>query len=212
MNKVKRNSLKSELTYDNTTVLKYNIEYPEIIESNYKIGKDIFNQYNKNNAINLQKYCEIELFEEAKELYNYNKEHNYPIMVYEVFVKYEITYNNQYMISLYSDNYKFTGGAHGNTIRTSQNWDLRYGTRIPLSYFFKNDPSYIIEILKEINIQIQKQIQNGENQYFEDYCELVLQTFNLNNYYIYSQYIEVFFQQYDIAPYSSGIPTFIIYK
>lgn len=212
MNKVKENSLESELKYNETVVLKYNIKYPEIISSNYEVGKNIFNKYNKNNAINIKKYCETILFEEAKKIYDYNKEHNYPIMVYEVIVKYEITYNNEYIISLYIDDYRFTGGAHGNTIRTSQNWDLRYGTKIPLSYFFQNDQSYVIEILKEINVQIQKQIQNGTNQYFENYCELILQTFNLNNYYIHQEYLEVFFQQYDIAPYSSGIPTFILYR
>lgn len=49
-----------------------------------------------------------------------------------------------------------------------------------------------------------------KNKYFENYCELVLETFRLENYYIIPNGIVIYFQQYDIAPYSSGIPIFYI--
>jgi len=67
---------------------------------------------------------------------------------------------------------------------------------------------YIIDILKEINNQIKEQLQAGTNYYFDNYCELVLDTFRLQNYYLTPNSIVIYFQQYDIAPYSSGIPVF----
>lgn len=210
MNKIENRILKGNLEYKNTVILTYKIEYPQIIFSKYTRGKERFNNYNKKKAINLEKYIKTDLYENAKEVYEYNKANGYPIMVYEVISEYNITYNEGFIISLYQDEYQFTGGAHGNTIRTSQNWNLKDTSIIPLSNFFPNNTYYTIDILKEINKQIKTQIEEGKNQYFENYCELVLETFNLNSYYITPNAIAIYFQQYDIAPYSSGIPVFLI--
>lgn len=213
MNQIEKKTLKGELKYKNTVILTYKIEYPQMIISKYTYGKEIFNTYNRKKALELEQYIKTDLYENAKEVYEYNKANGYPIMVYEVISEYNITYNEGFIVSLYQDEYQFTGGAHGSTIRTSQNWNLKDGSKIPLSYFFPNNPYYTIDILKEINRQIKIQIEEGENQYFENYCELVLQTFNLDSYYIMSnETLAIYFQQYDIAPYSSGIPVFLINK
>ncbi len=208
MNEIKNNILEKQLKYKDTVVLKYKIEYPEIISSEYEKGKEVFNSYNKNKALELKMHSENELFKEAKELYDYNVANGYPVMVYEVILNYKITYNSNKIISLYFDEYTFTGGAHGSTIRTSQNWNLLLAKQIPLIHFFPSNPYYIIDIIQEINKQIQEQIDSGTNQFFDNYCQLVLQTFRLENYYISNKSLIIFFQQYDIAPYSSGIPTF----
>lgn len=208
MNKIEKRALEGKLKYKNTIVLTYKIEYPEITISNFKFGKNIFNKYNKEKAMKLENYVIFDLYREAKELYEYNTLHGYPIMVYEIILQYDITYNQDYIISLYYDQYEFTGGAHGNTIKTSQTWDLNIGRKLPLSYFYPNNPYYAIDILKNINNQIKKQMQLGNNYYFNNYCELVLETFSLDNYYITQDSLVIFFQQYDIAPYSSGIPVF----
>ena len=102
------------------------------------------------------------------------------------------------------------GGAHGNTIRTSQTWDLQFGRMLNLSYFYQNNPNYIIDILKNINKQIAKQEKNNPGIYFDNYCQLVLETFNPENFYLTKDGIVIYFQQYDIAPYSSGIREFLI--
>lgn len=210
MNRIAKRELKDELKYNDTIILTYRIEYPEIVSSNYEIGMHVFNKYNKEKALSLKERVMSELYEDAKKLYDYNTSNGYPIMVYEIILQYNITYNEYHIISLYYDQYEFTGGAHGNTIRTSQNWDLRVGKMIPLSYFFPNDPYYLINILKSINNQIKEQIESGNNYYFDNYCQLVLETFRLENYYLTPRAIAIFFQQYDIAPYSSGIPVFYI--
>lgn len=209
-NSIKNRKIEKQLIYEGEVILTYRIAYPEIIYSNYLKGQEEFNTFNKRNALRMKKYAEGELFENAKATYEYNKQNGYPTMVYELVSNNEITYNNDWLVSLYTDEYIFLGGAHGNTVRTSQNWDLRKAEQIPLEHFFKGNPYYIIDILKQINKQIAKQIENGSNQYFDNYCQLVIENFKLENFYVVPNYIEVFFQQYDIAPYSSGIPTFRI--
>lgn len=200
---VKR-TITKELKYDNTVVLKYNIEYPEIVGQN-NISFDKFNRYNKDLAIKLQKRAENELYQEAIELYKYNKENNYPIIQYEVYRTYEITLNINQVISLFIDEYTFTGGAHGNTIRTSQTWNMDIARMIELYELFRN-PYFIINIFK----QVIEQINNEKDIYFENACCLVIDTFNPKSFYLTPNYIVVYFQQYDIAPYSSGIRTFNI--
>lgn len=58
-------------------------------------------------------------------------------MMYEVYRKFKITFNNNNIISLYADEYIFQGGAHGNTLRTSQTWNLLIGGMLNLENFFK---------------------------------------------------------------------------
>lgn len=90
------------------------------------------------------------------------------------------------------------------------NWNLARGNQIALKELFEGNPYYIVDIFKEINAQIAQQMQNGENQYFENYCQLVQENFRLEHFYLTAKGVEIFFQQYEIAPYSSGIPTFLM--
>ena len=210
MNIIEKRELRNELKYKDTVILTYNIKYPVITFSNYDIGKTSFNQYNLEKAKKLEHIVVTELYEDAKKTYDYNISNGYPVMVYEVILDYTITFNDDYIVSLFYDQYEFTGGAHGNTIRTSQTWDLCIGKQLPLSYFYPDNPNYVTEILREINNQIKYQIEAGNNYYFDNYCELILETFKLENYYLTPGGIVVYFQQYDIAPYSSGIREFYL--
>ncbi len=207
MNYIKTNVIEKEMLYNGEVVLKYHIEYPSIIETRFEFGKMQFNNYNKKLAFDIKNRVEDELYNEAVEIYKYNKENGYPIMVYEVYRKIYITMNRDNLVSLYIDEYTFTGGAHGNTIRTSQNWNLFQGTMIQLADLFPNNPYFMIDILKEINLQIAKEPEI----YFDNTCNLVLETFNPENFYLTPNSIVIYFQQYDIAPYSSGIRTFDIF-
>lgn len=204
---IKNCEIKNELTYRGSVILKYEIEYPQIYSDTYNTYK--FNTLNHKKALDLENYAKNTLFKDAMDLYDYNYSNGYPIMVYELVFKYTITYNKEPIISLYQDEYVFSGGAHGNTVRTSQNWNFKCGNQFTLSDIYCNNPNYILFILQEINKQI---VEQGVEFYFPDYFSLVLDTFNINQFYITNNYVIVYFNQYDIAPYSTGIPEFkIIY-
>ena len=161
MVKVENRIVQNKLTYKGEVILKYKIEFPQIR------GNERFNMYNYNNALRLQQLCEKELYEQAKKVYDYNQENRYPLMIFEIIKEYVVTYNYNNIISIYSDEYIFEGGAHGNTLRYSQNWNLQQGRMIDLSELYKRNPNYVSEILKEINNQIKDNIQKGKNIYFE---------------------------------------------
>lgn len=212
MNEIETRVLKKELSYKGTVILTYKIEYPEITKSEYDYGKIVFNNYNKSKANRIKEYAEGELFEEAKQIYDYNSENGFPVMVFEVDRNFKVTYNKKAIVSLYTNEYIFSGGAHGITMRESQNWDLRLGEQIELWQLYPNNPYFILDILKQINGQIEKQIESGSNDYFDNYCQLVLETFKPESFHLEKNNLVIYFQQYDIAPYSSGIPTFKIIK
>ena len=204
MNYLNKNILENELYYDGVVVLKYHIEYPSIC-GNINDNSE-FNNYNKCLALNIQNNAETELYNDAVKTYLYNKQNGYPVMVYEVYTNFEVTYNNLNILSLYIDVYTFTGGAHGSTIRSSQTWNLLYGKIMDLASFFPYNPYFMLNILKQINAQI----ANDPDIYFDNTCQLVLETFNPKSFYLTSNSIVIYFQQYDIAPYSSGIREFNI--
>lgn len=203
---IQKRIIQKELKYENVVVLKYHIEYPRITNESNNIPSMKFNIYNEQIAKQIQRKAENELYKEAVELYKYNKKNNYPIMVYEIYRTFEITLNTNDIISLYADEYVFTGGAHGTTTRTSQTWNMVNGRLINLYELYKGNPYFILYILKEIS----KQINQNKEIYFEDACCMAIDNFNPQNFYLTTNGIVIYYQQYDIAPYSSGICTFEI--
>jgi hypothetical protein len=210
LNEIIENELTKNMLYKNNIILKYKIKYPQIGFTKFELGKVKFNEYYKKKAIDLQNYAENELYKMAVSSYEFSKQNDYPIMQYELVSQYSVTYNELCIVSIYSDQYIFSGGAHGNTIRSSQTWNLKKRDIISLSDLFPNDFDFKNKILKEINSQILYQISIGENYYFDNYLELLIKTFNPKNFYLTQEGIVIYYQQYDIAPYSSGIPTFVI--
>lgn len=212
MNEIMIKTLQKSLTYQGKVILTYKIQYPQIRTSYFQYGKERFNRYNEEKAKKLEEYAEGELYQNAKDTYEYNKENNYPIMIYELVSIPTITYQNATILSLYIDTYIFSGGAHGNTTRESQNWDIKTGKKIPLYSLYPQNSYFILDILKQILQEIKRQMEDNETQYFDNYCELVIQTFNPESYYLTPKGIVIFFGQYDIAPYYVGIPTFLIIR
>lgn len=198
--------INEDMKFNGETVLTYKIEYPEFESSHYQISLASINKFYKDKALEYQNYCRNELFEMAVEQYKYDIENNFPVHVYEALVVYELTYNIDCIISLYFDQYEYTGGAHGNTLRYSQTWNLQKCSNIELSQLFSCSLDYKAYILR----QVEQQIRKDPSIYFENYEQLILETFNENSFYCTPEGIVLYYQQYDIAPYSSGIREFLI--
>lgn len=205
MFKIEKKTIENELTYKGTVIVKYRIEYPQFFSSCYPTCH--FNALNLKQALDLEKYAKETLFPDSQKQYDYNVANGYPTMVYELIFEYTITCNQAPIISLYQDQYTFTGGAHGSTVRTSQNWDLECNKQFTLHDVFAKKPNYMLSILQQINQQIQAK---GTDLFFDNYCNLVLETFEPSQFYLTPTSVIIYFQQYDIAPYSTGIPTFEI--
>jgi Protein of unknown function (DUF3298). len=195
-----------EMKYDDVTVLNYRIEYPEFVSDNYKKSIRAVNQFYKGEALALQNNFRTKLYRMAVEQYLDDIKNGFPVHVFEALQTFEVTYNKACIISLYFDNYRYTGGAHGLTVRTSQTWNLKTGKMLKLRELYKCSDNYKSYIKKKII----EQIRENPDIYFVNYEELVEQTFDVNNFYCTPQGVVVYFQQYDIAPYASGIREFLL--
>jgi len=198
--------IENEMQYDGVTVLSYKIEYPQFSSENYRRSILRINDFYRARALDYQEYVRTTLYQMAVEQYLDDKENGFPVRVFAAQDSYNITYNRACIISLYFDRYEYTGGAHGLTVRSSQTWNLQSGQMVKLGELFEclfNYKEYIIRNVIE-------QIRKNPDIYFEDYEGLVRQTFNVDNFYATPEGIVVYFQQYDIAPYASGIREFLI--
>ncbi len=198
--------ISEEMKYDDVTVLNYRIEYPEFVSDNYKKSIRAVNQFYKGEALALQNNFRTKLYRMAVEQYLDDIKNGFPVHVFEALQTFEVTYNKACIISLYFDNYRYTGGAHGLTVRTSQTWNLKTGKMLKLRELYKCSDNYKSYIKKKII----EQIRENPDIYFVNYEELVEQTFDVNNFYCTPQGVVVYFQQYDIAPYASGIREFLL--
>lgn len=201
--------LESQMLYQGNPVLHYRIEYPQFYQLYQlnELGK--VNQWYELSAKLRKSKNEDRLYWDAAEQYRYFSENQFPFHMYEAISVYEITYNEDDKISLYYDDYIYSGGAHGSTVRSSDTWSVTSGDRLPLSKFLKPNMTYQM-IIEDINNQIANQISKGEKYYFDNYQQLVAEYFNPQNYYLTKDGIIIYYQQYEIAPYASGIPEFLI--
>jgi len=208
--KVEERILHQELYYKESKLLTYTIKYPKFYSEEFALVVDKLNLLYRTKANVIIKTVVNNLYQQAMVEYEYSVANNFPIRVFEVYVDYSITYNKNCTLSLYFDQYEYTGGAHGMTVRTSDTWDLIRSNMMRLRDFFICDDAYQEYIITNINLQIAEQIAAGDNIYFDDYFHLVRENFKPNNFYLVDEGIVIYYQQYDIAPYSSGIRTFLI--
>lgn len=187
--------------FDSKIILVFHIEYLKVIEE-----PCIFiNQHFFYHALQLKENTLSNLLIDAVQSYLQGS----TAFPYEVIRKIIITNNHNFVFSGYFDDYIFSGGAHGNTIRHSFTFLVNCGESVSLLISdFQIAPKNKEEIIDTIIKQIQE--SNTEDQYFSNYRELLFKHFNQKNFYVDHNGIIIFYQLYEIAPYSMGIPIFHI--
>ena len=112
---------------------------------------------------------------------------------------------NEDFISLYVDYYQFSGGAHGITVRRDYNVRIKDSNIIKLKDLFKEGYDY-----KEyINKKIYEEINKNPDMYFvgKDGFNGISDN---QGFYLKKDFIVIFFEAYEIAPYVAGLPEFLI--
>lgn len=121
---------------------------------------------------------------------------------YQFFQNYIVTYNENGMLSIVVDQYSYTGGAHGGTLQTGLTFSLKDGKVLSLDELLKEkSPTYKVE-LNQFVIKSLKEIDG----YYEEFKGLESDA----DYFLKTDGLALFFQQYAYTPYAAGIPTFVI--
>ncbi|MBA4699464.1 MAG: DUF3298 and DUF4163 domain-containing protein [Ruminococcus sp.] len=201
-----RKSFEDTMYYGNIPVLTYKIYYPCIVSTCYSAAAKNINYFYYQEAKNNEDYCRTVLYQMAQE--NAQNNEDMPFHNYEFVADFTVTYNKCSIISLYMDTYTYTGGAHGNTIRTSNTWDFRTCTLLQLGDIYPLTPNSLSKLQKCIEQQIAERLIDNPGIYFDNYKFLLRDYFNTNNFYLQPCNGIIYYQHYDIAPYSTGIPEF----
>lgn len=208
--KVTEKEIRNVKKYKDTVIMSYSIKYPQFESASFvRILRNINNFY----AIRARDYaarCERRFYRIAVEQYEQSLKQRFPMRKFEMEQIFSVTYNKNCALSLYIDQYEYTGGAHGATDRRSDTWDLNRNMRMELPRLFPYVQNVKEYILQDINSQIEEQMQSHTGMYFDEYRKEAEETFNRNGFYVADDGVVFYFQQYDIAPYASGIPEFLI--
>lgn len=194
-------TLKDSLSYENKKVVEYKVEYPKFSGDLGCLEK--INQYYEEKANAYVKHVRTDLYE--SEIEQYQNELPQARPTFEAISTFKVTNTTEDILSLYTDSYEYTGGAHGNTTRDSQNWNLKNCKCLSLEEVFTGDPNYKNTILSTI----EKDMSKDKEKYFQE-DNLAENTFNPNNFYMTPKGIVIYYQEYDIAPYVAGIVEFKI--
>lgn len=205
--------IKKKFNHKGVNILNVDIEYPYIkLSKSYIVQKKINDNYFLIAKKFYNKATKI-LLPMAIEQYLQSIKESYPFHPYDAVMKYTITQNSNCILSTYFDQYEYTGGAHGMTLRTSTTYSLQTGDNITLKNIFKGILNYKSILIDEIKKQAEKNILDNPGIYFENYLELIEKSFNENSFYLTEDAINIYYQQYDIAPYATGIVVFsLTYK
>ena len=197
--------LKRTFTYNSTPMLTLSILYPKVTLRHCPYAQDSINFQIQSQICGFLHDVSSDLYQQAVSTYRESQANDFPFRLYEAVLHYEITYNQHCHLSLYRDQYTFTGGAHGSTVRSSNTWNLISGSDIPLQDFFA-----LQEYRASLIDQMTKQAGENPEIYFEDYPALIEMNFNEEHYYLTPSGVAIYYQQYEIAPYSTGIVVFTI--
>ncbi len=185
-----------------TDYFKSNLKIPVITGLNYKSLQDNINKKFDTQANVLKD--DIETL--SKRYYDESKKEGFTINPYIVSTDYEIKLNNEYMLSILMGFYEYTGGAHGNYYYNSTTVNLSKNTEVTLSSLFKENFDYNDIIIKKIH----KDIDLDPESYFKNAKSLISNISNDTKFYLEKDNLVVYYDLYEIAPYSTGIPEFKI--
>jgi hypothetical protein len=203
-------NIERTFTYSNTPMISFSVCYPKVTLCCNPVVQNSINREIQSQVNQFYRYSSNDLYQLAISDYKDSLENEFPFRHYDTVLQYTITYNQDCYLSLYRDQYTYTGGAHGNTIRTSDTWSLMSGQGIPLASFFPNTPDYRTFLIEEITRQADKRLQETPGIFFENYRDLISESFDEDHYYLTPSGIDIYYQQYEIAPYSTGIVVFTI--
>ena len=202
--------LNDTMLYGNIPVFTYHIAYPSFSTTCVLSAAQTANIYYMQLAENTEQYCRTVLYPQAVESARYITSNHPPFNRYTLDMNYQITYNSGCITSLYMDTYTYMGGAHQELERISDTWDFSTGRQLHLDDITALTPDTLKGLQTSIKQQIAERLKESPGSYFEDYPYLLRNNFNQSQFFLRPGQIVIYYQQYEIAPYATGIPEFSI--
>lgn len=194
----------------NKDIINISINYPVIKNEKNIETLEKINNYYAEFAKNYISKIESEEKDFAQDDFESAKEDNRNFMPHEYARDVELKYNGK-LLSFLNTQYMNTGGAHPNSVQEGDTFDLATGEKLTLENVIgKNKDEVKNIVLEKVITEIKKVEGTDEFYYYESYKDDVVSTFNSEDYFITDDGVYIFYQQYSIAPYVAGFPTFML--
>lgn len=201
VNKIKENKLsittEREIKHGDVDI---DLQYPVIGDIDSKVKEKINNAITKH----VDEFKEFikDYNEDVEKLRKQGFKSNYAADI-----NYKITCNKNDVLSIVMFNYTYTGGAHGSTIATAYNFDIKTGELIKLTDVFKEGKDYISRLDAIIKADIKSRYGDG----YITFETISNSKDEIKNFFLANDgSLVIYFQQYEIGAYALGIPEFKI--
>ena len=188
----------------NQKIMLGDFSYPQIE------NKDHFESVDKINA-DIKQRVEAEFKDSynegsmyAKEVYAQNSDTGMQTRLFPFVTeqRFEITYNDYFLVSYKVIGYTDFGGAHPNTYQKSYTYDILTGELLPITYFYTDSE----EEAKQLIAQTFYTLFTEEPELFYPNAGDILTQGNFTyGFYITKDGLSFYINEYDIAPHAAGI-------
>lgn len=201
-------SAEREWDVEGIPVLRADISLPCPVSPDSRIQRRIERFYQLQSRSYLR-YCENWLAPKAAADCRQALTDSAPLPQYTARLTYQITCNENGILSLFTDSREFTGGKPL-VLRRGDTWDLQTGYPLPASAFFPRHTPLRRLLLRTAADEIRRQEDAGISRYADNWPQAMKRTWNRSSFYITPDSFCYFWQMYAIAPAAEGIPVFSI--
>lgn len=117
----------------------------------------------------------------------------------------EVKNNSGRILSVLSEVYNYSGGAHGQSARTARNVDTVTGADLTLDDLFSD-----AEYKKVLNRLIEEEVESNPDEYSDLWEKPEIKDSNKRDFYLSGDSLVIFYQPYDLSYYARGFVEFAI--
>lgn len=197
---------KRVLCWEEEPVLTLSLQYPRL--SGEGPGPRRLNRYYQQMAQQWRTRWEGALFREAQEMAQALRAASRPFRPWEASLTFQITCQEEHLLSFCLDAYEYAGGAHGLTVRQGDTWEMPGGAPRSLASFFPPRCRWRRLVLEQVQQEIRRRLASGDSCFDPNWQALIVREFDPERFYCTPAGPAVFYPLYAIAPYAEGIPVF----
>lgn len=156
------------------------------------------------------RYCDRCLYPQAAAEYRTALEASRPLPVFRAELRYQVTYNQGGLWSLYTQVRECAGSGPALATRRGDTWDLAAGYPVPLKDFFPAGTAWKKKLLARAEEEVERRQRATASLWREDWRRELRRQFNPQNFYLTEEGLAYFWPMYAIAPAAEGIPVFLL--
>lgn len=189
-----------ECADDGTVIFTGRTAYPELQTDNAVCSA--FNEFMASDADEVCELAVMECLPAAKAAYESAKETGTEFTPYMAEHSFDITYNENDIISVVCADCNFTGGVHPSYTMYAMTYSLATGKLLDCSDVLEIDSA---QLHRDVKAAFEEKISKNPDIYYEDAINCLDDALSELKWYLADDGVHFFLNPYEIAPYATGV-------